>query len=167
MSADPPRPRPQSTGSNAVVPLGDGASRSTSTGKRRATRAKRRTAPVQTLPVPRREKSPTILGMVVGPLLATAGVVALAAVHTALGSPLGPKWGADLWEMVRSVLGLWVLYGPFTVYVQRRNAAAAIGDGSGGDDGALGRHSPRALGEEGEDDGDDAGRSRRATRDRP
>jgi hypothetical protein len=110
--------------------------------------------------------------MVGVPLLVTAGVVGLAAVHHAIGDPLGPKWAADLWDMVRSTVSMWLFYGPFTVYVQRRNAQAAI-DGDSGDGpaggGALpgGRHSPRGLspaGKEAPDVDREHGRTDRASR---
>lgn len=113
--------------------------------------------------------------MVGVPLLVTAGVVGLAAVHHAIGDPLGPKWAADLWDMVRSTVSMWLFYGPFTVYVQRRNAQAAIdGDGpagpAGGDRQAGGRTSPRGLspaGKEAPDVDREHGRTDRTSRRRP
>lgn len=117
--------------------------------------------------------------MVGVPLLVTGGVVGLAALHHAIGSPLGPKWAADLWDMVRSTVSMWLFYGPFTVYVQRRNAMSALGDGGnggGGDDPAgsgplaSGRNSPRAnltAGKEAPDVDRVDGRTDRAARRRP
>lgn len=111
--------------------------------------------------------------MVGMPLVATAGVVGLAAIHHALGDPLGPKWAADLWDMVRGTLSAWLFYGPFIGFVQRRNAEAALSDGDGPAGGAPplgGRHSPRApltAGKEATDVDREHGRTDRASRRRP
>lgn len=50
------------------------------------------------------------------------GLVLLAALHTALGSPLGPGWNRELWEVVRGVLYFTPLTIPLAVGVHRVNA---------------------------------------------
>jgi hypothetical protein len=107
------------------------------------------------------------------PLLATAGVIGLAALHGALGSPLGPKFASELWDMAKSLVWSWLVYGPFLLGVQKHNARAAMeagGGPAGGGELQAGRHSPRALspaGKEGQDVDRVDGRTDRASRRRP
>lgn len=136
---------------------------------------RRNTGPHRPVPLPPAPKPPGLFLMVGVPLLVTGGVVGLAAIHHALGDPLGPRWAADLWDMVRSTVSMWLFYGPFTLYVQRKNAAAALDAGddanpAGGGPLPPGRHSPRATltaGKEAQDVDRLDGRTDRAPRRRP
>jgi hypothetical protein len=176
VSADPATPPPTPPKESGTIVAVDLRSASRSGIRKRTSATQngvRRTGPQRPLPpVPRGATAPGLFLMAGVPMLVTAGVVGLAAVHHAIGDPLGPKWAADLWDMVRSTVSMWLFYGPFTVYVQRRNAQAAI-DGDGPAGGAPlpgGRNSPRGLspaGKEAPDDDREHGRPDRTSRRRP
>lgn len=191
MSADPATPpppapppgnersQPKESGTIVAVDLKAAAASRSGIRKRpaSATQAVRRTGPQRALPpaLPDAPRPPGLFLMVGVPLLVTGGVVGLAAIHHALGDPLGPRWAADLWDMVRSTVSMWLFYGPFTLYVQRKNAAAALDAGddanpAGGGPLPGGRHSPRATltaGKEAQDVDREHGRTDRAPRRRP
>ncbi len=72
-------------------------------------------------PVPR---PPSMLLMVGLPMGMCLAVVVVAWTHTALGSPLGPAWGAEVWGLAKA--GIWATLGSaaFGAWARRQNERA-------------------------------------------
>ena len=117
----------------------DKPARRTSTGSRPAVRAART----------RRRKLPGFFTVVGPPIALTGGVVLVAALHSALGLPLGALWAAEVWGLAKTCIVASLSLAGFGGYVHRTNRQAwedAEQDEQGGRDG------------HGHDDGHDDGR---------
>ena len=73
---------------------------------------------------PRRRKPPGFLLVVAPPLALTVGVVAVAALHSALGLPLGAAWAAEVWGLAKTFLVASLSLAGFGGYVHRNNRQA-------------------------------------------
>ena len=73
---------------------------------------------------PRRRKPPGFLLVVAPPLALTVGVVGVAALHSALGLPLGAAWAAEVWGLVKTSLVISLSLTGFGGYVHRNNRQA-------------------------------------------
>jgi hypothetical protein len=67
---------------------------------------------------------PTALLLFGPPLILCAGVVLVAALHHALGAPLGAEWAAEVWSLAKTAIIATTVYTPFAAYVRRNNEAA-------------------------------------------
>lgn len=76
------------------------------------------------------------------PLVLTAGVVGVAAIHGALGAPLGPAWAAEVWGLAKTAITAMLALSGAGAYIHGNNRRAwtmAMEE----DDGARARRSGR------------------------
>lgn len=68
--------------------------------------------------------TPTAIVLFGPPLGICLGVVLVAAIHSALGNPLGPAWAAEVWEMAKMSIVPTIAATAFGAYVRRQNEHA-------------------------------------------
>lgn len=84
----------------------------------------------------RRKGPPSSLLIFLPPLIITAGTVGVAAAHTALGSPLGPSFAAEVWSLAKTFVAVSLTYSGFSGFVVANNRRAwdALDEAADGDE---------------------------------
>lgn len=126
-----PPERPQATPGKASPPRAPArrtAGKSTTTGSVRAVVGSPATETPAARRRPRQPKPPG-LGLLLLPFGGGALAVLLAAMHTALGSPFGAAFAADLWAGCKQAGLMLAVYGPLAGYAHRANQNALADSG--------------------------------------
>lgn len=79
---------------------------------------------LEEIDVPPRPSPPSAWLIFAPPLAICVGVVLVAALHSAVGSPLGVEWAAEVWDMARMAILPTIACTSFGVYVHRNNERA-------------------------------------------
>lgn len=74
----------------------------------------------------RTPRPPGLFALFGPPILLLVSVVLVAALHAALGLPLGPAFAGEVWSLAKTLLVGGVAYSGFGVYVYRHNKAALV-----------------------------------------